>query len=102
MKGDVLLPIPAGSLLTVTVDAWSSYTISGVFRALAEISPAELRTEWYRLHPDQDNHNSFDEARFLVWVHEKGLIEPVDCLEWHLGDFGDGYEMQVSKMEGKE
>jgi hypothetical protein len=90
--------IPAGFLLTVTTGCYSDYSVSGVFRAKADIDAAGLRAEWLSDHPEQAEDYAFDESAFLGWIARRGLIEPMDCFEWHLGDYSCASEMRVYPM----
>jgi len=85
--------IPAGTVMAITVGAFSSYQVCGIFRALFIINPEELRTEWMKLHPDQVDR--FEEDKFLAWLFGLGLLEQIDFIEWHLTDFGGADEMRI-------
>jgi len=94
-----MLPIPAGSLFTVTSGEYSDYSVRGVFRALAAINADALRSEYLAERPEQAVEYCFREDQFLGWVARKGLIEAVDCFEWHLCNYSRASEMDVSKMD---
>lgn len=95
---DDMVIIPAGSLLTVTTGVYSDYCVRGVFRATANIDASALRDAWLKEHPEQDGEYTFREAEFLGWAARQGLIEPLDCFEWHLSDYSRASEMTVEKM----
>lgn len=82
------VPIPAGSLLTISTGEYSDYSVWGVFKALDEIDADALRSEYLALHPDQAGRYTFNTTEFVAWVSRKGLLEPVPSFEWHLGTFG--------------
>lgn len=82
-------PIPAGHIFTVTTGCYSEYSVHGVFRTIAEVDPDALVAQWLAAHEEQRRPWGFDEAAFLAWVSRQGLIEPVDSLEWHVGDQGE-------------
>jgi hypothetical protein len=91
--------IPSGSFLTITVGAYSSYRIRGVFRAVQEIDADKLRNEWFSADPKPRNTWDDDSDAFLGWIARKNLLEPIDSYEWHLGDYGGLEEMEVSKAD---
>jgi hypothetical protein len=99
--GKTMRPIPAGSLFTVTTGVYSSYEVTGVFRAAADIDPQALLDEWLEVHPEQKQQFSFIEDRFLAFVFRKGLMEPVDTYEWHLADYSSSSAMDVDFHSGK-
>jgi hypothetical protein len=88
-------PIPAGSLLIITTDEYSSYYVMGVFRAKQTIDHANLYKEYLKEYPEQAHPPgspymdeivgwNFRPDKFLAWVSRKGLLEPLDCYEWNL------------------
>ncbi|MDA8251089.1 MAG: hypothetical protein M0Z28_18225 [Rhodospirillales bacterium] len=91
-------PIPSGSLFTISTGEYSDYTVGGVFRAKAEIDPEALRAEWLMAHPDQAQSYRFQDYKFLGWIASKGLLEPIDCIEWHLGGCSEADGMWVDPM----
>ena len=93
--------IPAGALFTITVGAYSDYTISGVFRAKVAIDPNVLRSAYLAKNPAQRERYRFSNAKFLVWLAQKDLLVPVECIEWHLTDYGDADEMGVNALQGE-
>lgn len=94
-----MLPIQSGALLTVTTGEYSDYCVRGVFRALTDIDAGKVRGEYLSGRPEQREANSFDGDGFLSFIAAKGLIEPVDCFEWHLCDYGNSDEMEVWKFD---
>lgn len=92
-----LLPIPAGSLLTVRTGEYSDYYVRGIFRALRDIDAAKLREEYLSERPKQRERYHFEDDEFLAWAVRGGYIEPVDGLEWHLSDYSDAAVMSVER-----
>lgn len=90
--------IRAGSLLIVSTGEYSDYSVDGVFRAKSDIDPEALRSEWLALHPEQTVRYCFRDEQFLAWVAGKGLLEPIDCTEWHLGDYCYAEDMWTNAM----
>ena len=90
--------IPSGSLLTVTTGEYSDYSVSGVFRALADIDCDSLRDTWIEEFPEQKEPYRFERMAFLAMAVRLKLLEPIDCFEWHLGDYSNIDEMSLSKM----
>jgi hypothetical protein len=94
-----MMPIPAGSLLTVTTGEYRNWcTIDGVFLAKSDIDPESLRDQWLQDHPDQREEHCFEEGNFLAWTASLGLIEPLDCYEWHLSNYSIADQMDVQKL----
>jgi hypothetical protein len=93
-----MIPIPAGALLTITTGAYSDYCIKGVFRAIKTLDCDALKSAWILLHPDQAGDYNFDDSQFIAWLAVEGLIEPVDCFEWYLGDYGHIETMSVEQL----
>lgn len=93
-----MMPIPAGSLFTVTAGCYSDYHIHGVFRAIAKIDADQLIVDWLAEHPEQKKPYCFDVSAFLAAIARKGLIESIDCFEWHLGDYDSVDEIGITKM----
>lgn len=91
-----LATIPKGTLFSITNDEYSSYSLHGHFRALADIDAEQLRSQWLAAHPEQATQYNFDEDKFLAWVWKLQIMEPVDCFEWHLHDYGDADKMDVT------
>jgi hypothetical protein len=91
-------PIPAGALFTMTTGEYSDYCIEGVFRASAEIDADALLAQWFIDHPEQNEKYRFHEREFIVaHIH---LFEPVECWEFHVGDYSSPNEHFVRKLEG--
>lgn len=97
MTDPEMTPIPAGALFTITTGAYSSYYIVGVFRATQEINTSSLVAAYLSENPEQCEKYRFKEREFLGWLAQKGLLEPVETWEWHLGDYGNVREMYVDK-----
>jgi hypothetical protein len=91
--------IPFGSFLTITTGAYSGYCVRGVFRAVQDIDADKLRDEWLSIDPKPKKIMEDDTDVFLGWVARKGLLEPIDSYEWHLGDYGGLEEVEVSKAD---
>jgi len=89
--------IPAGSLLTITTGEYSDYTVHGVFRAIKDLDVDALKAEWLLVHPNQAENYKFSAVAFLA--HIANLLEPVECFEWHLADYGNITEMFVSRLD---
>jgi hypothetical protein len=87
MTMKTMIPIPAGALLTITSGEYSSYFVSGVFRAVKTLDCDALKSAWIQLHPDQSEEYHFEESQFIAWVAIEGWLEPVDCFEWHIGNY---------------
>ena len=100
MNEEDMLPIPAGSIFTVTTGELSSYGISGVFRAVSNLDPESLRESYLVEYPEQREEYCFRGHTFLAWLARRGLIETVPCLEWHLYDYGCAGEMRVYDLVG--
>lgn len=94
-----MVTIPAGSLLTVSSGTYSDYSITGVFRAKADIDAAALLDEWLRLHPEQAKEYRFREHEFMGWVARKDLLEAIPCFEWHITDYSNASDMCVDTLE---
>lgn len=90
--------IPEGATFTITTGEYSDYCVQGVFKAIYDINPQTLLDEYLNANPKQRENYSFDDRQFLAFVSAKGLIEQVECFEWHLCDYGKCGEMQVSKV----
>lgn len=91
--------IPAGVLFTATTGCYSDYIVRGVFRSLQELDPNALRDEYLQLYPEQATKYRFRDEQFLTWVTRKGLIEIVDCWEWHLEDYSTVQDMWTGKVD---
>lgn len=91
-----MTPIPKGAFLTISTGAYSSYSVQGVFRAIETIDADALRTEYLTDNPDQRERYHFDDSAFLAWVARKGLIDPIPSFEWHLSDYSDADDMDVT------
>lgn len=101
MADKELVPIPKGSLITVTSGMYSDYTIDGIFKAVELLDPKQLLEEWLILHPEEREYYGFNDYKFIAWLHIRNLIEPVECYEWHLEDYSNPEEeMQSYKLEG--
>jgi hypothetical protein len=94
-----MMLIPAGSLLTITLREYSDYSVIGVFRAMADIDPDRVRGQWLQDHPDEREECCFEEYKFLAWIAACGLIQPLECYEWHLGNYGCISHMSVEKND---
>lgn len=95
-----MMVIPAGAIFTITTGAYSGYSVRGVFRAVADIDADTLRDEWLATDPKPPRRSWDDDLdAFLGWVARKGLLEPLDSFEWHLGDYGDLDDMDVSHAD---
>lgn len=92
--------IPAGALFTITVGVYSDYEISGVFRAKAAIDPNALRSAYLNDYPEQRDAYKFSYNKFLGWLAQKDLLDPVACMEWHLTDYGGADEMDIDTLQG--
>lgn len=89
-----MLPIPKGAIFTITSGGgYSDYYVLGVFRALEEINLDHALSEWLQQHPDQSV--DFDGNDFMTSLSH--LFEQIDAWNWHLGDYGNVDEMEVSK-----
>jgi hypothetical protein len=97
-----MVVIPAGSLLTISVGAYSDYTVYGVFRALKDIDAEDIRDRWLTNNPQQGENYHFDESEFLGWVTREGFLEPIESFEWHLADYSNCSEMWVDAPGGDE
>lgn len=97
-----MIPIPAGSLFTITSGEYSDYHVRGVFRAIVDIDADALRRDWVAAHPDQNDDYHFREDQFLGWIARMGLLECVDAYEWHLGSYSNISAMDVTKIENDD
>lgn len=90
--------IPAGSLLTISTGEYSDYSIHGVFRAIHNIDAETLRLRWLADHPEEAERYRFNAMAFLAAATKAGLVEQVECWEWHLDDDCDASDMTVRKI----
>jgi hypothetical protein len=88
--------IPEGAFFTVSSGCYSDYMVSGVFRALKEIPTAQLLETYLSERPSQRSHYGFRDGEFLADVTRQGYIEPIDSWNWHMSNYGDASEMDVS------
>ena len=88
--------IPAGSTFTVSTGEYSDYSVHGVFRALKEIDPKKLADDWLERYPNEAEGDSFNESKFLGEAFRAGLFEHVPSFEWHLCDYSEISEMDVT------
>jgi hypothetical protein len=93
-----MVPIPKGALFTVITGEYSDYYVRGVFRAKEDIDAETLRGRWLIAHPEQRKDYNFEEDEFLAWAASLGLMEPLDCYEWHLADYGCVNTMTVAQI----
>jgi hypothetical protein len=94
--------IPAGALFTFATGEYSDYSIAGVFRATAEINPDVEIGLYLQEHPEQAKDYHFRADKFLAWVFGRRLMEPVDCMEWHVSSYGKvdaGWGVSVMENE---
>lgn len=94
-----MCPIPKDTLFTITSGVYSDYEVHGVFRAVKSLNTAMLRIDYLCAHPEQRGVG-FRERDFLGWLARQNLIEPVESMEWFLGD-RDCHEMSVSSQGGR-
>jgi hypothetical protein len=83
------IEIPAGKLFIVSTGEYSDYSVSGLFRAKAELKPDDLLEEYLTQHPEERDGYNADFDRFVAWLTGRGLIEGVEHAEWHLGSYGN-------------
>lgn len=93
-------PIPKGMLFTVTAGVYSDYGVMGVFRAVADIDVAALVNEYLSEMPRQRKRHQFNEREFLAWLYRRGVLEAVQCMELHLGDYSAPEEIRSDEMDG--
>ena len=75
--------IPAGTMLTISTDCYSSYEVHGVFRVLKDITHEDYK----RFRPaDDDDYEEL--SGVIAQMARQGFIEDVESLELHLGDYG--------------
>ena len=85
-----LLPIPAGTLFTITTGAYSDYIVQGVFRAVKEIDTAAFEAEFNQKFPKKfplSRYSSVEDSpeSFIGWAAASGAIEPFASWEWSIG-----------------
>jgi hypothetical protein len=85
--------IKSGQLFTVSSGEYSDYQVIGVFQANADFDVKELLEAYLLEFPKQAQRFRFDAQGYLGWCARKNLFEPVESLEWHLGDYGNSSEM---------
>ena len=95
MSDKEMEPIPAGSLVNITTGEYSNYSIHGVFRANVELNPNALRAEFLNAHPEAKTTYGFSLTKFLGYLIQKQMLEPIESFEWGFGDF----DMNVSYYE---
>lgn len=81
-----MLPIPAGALLILTAGEYSGYGVEGLFRAKALLEPTVLLKEYLSTSTAEGFEatlQNFEDHRFIGWLVKRGLIEHIDCYEWH-------------------
>lgn len=102
-SGKRMAIIPAGSLLTVSTGEYSDYSVRGVFRAKSDIDADALRQEWLKDNPvNEENYWFFNEDQFLGWVCRLGLLDPVDCFEWHIAPPNEAWHtMTVEQLKNR-
>lgn len=93
--------IKAGEFVMLSSGAYSDYGIHGLYRATADIDPDKLVAEWLGANPDQKEQYSFREDAFVSDAYKRGLLEAMDAVEWHLGDYGSTAEMDVSDVSNR-
>lgn len=89
--------IKSGALFTVSTGEYSDYSVAGVFRALRDIRPFDLRDQWLEDHPAQRERYAFDYGAFFAWVTRQGYCEAVESQEWHLADYSCSDEMTLTR-----
>lgn len=93
------LPIPAGSVFTITKGVYSDYGVLGVFRARVEIDTDVQLKGFLLKHPEARIDGDWDwdaQEKFVAWLTKAELIEPVPSFEMHLGDYSR-LEIEVTK-----
>jgi hypothetical protein len=91
--------IKQGSLLTISTGEYSDYFIQGVFRATKEINVDELTKTYLAENPRQRKEFEFNDSQFLGWVARQGFLEPIDCYEWHLSEYGKVERMMLYERD---
>lgn len=95
-----MIPIPAGTLVTITSGEYGNVHIIGLFRAIKTLDCGALQKQWIQIHPDQVEEFSFEEINFIAWAVVEGWLEPVDRFEWYLANSGSVDEMLVYQPTG--
>jgi len=94
----IMEPIKAGSLLTITAGKYSSYEVKGVFKATSDIYPDQVVKSYLENGPSKEFWED-TLHHFFGWLVRQELLAPVDCVDWHLGDYSSFEEMEVSHWE---
>ena len=85
---DMQTDIKKGELITIATGAYSDYSISGVFRVLADFNPQEQMEKFAAETPLEDDDTYRDLSEFIAWISRSGLLEPLESREWHIGSYG--------------
>jgi len=94
--------IKKGELIMVTKGVYSDYISMGHFRAKKDFSPSELRSRYLKDRPQEAEMSHFSSYSFLNWISvDLDLLEEVDCVEFHLANYGDSNEMCVYGPEDR-
>lgn len=91
--------IEKGTLLVMTSGCYSDYSINDYMRVKQSFDPEAVVERFkasgkyliYNKHRGKEIPNG-SHARFMAWLIEEGLVEPVEpdtVCEWHLGEYED-------------
>ena len=97
MQRQKMRTIKAGETVIVTSGVYSDYRVMGMFRCLKDFSPDEEMIKYTRPSAFKKDRDFFEDTKCLAGLCSDRILEEVQHMELHLGDYGDLEEASLQE-----
>jgi hypothetical protein len=88
--------VKKGQQLLLTEGEYSDYSVIGIFTAKEDLNTKELKAEYLKSYPKQDQPYRSDHHKFVNWLcNTKNLVDEVDFRELHIGSYSSLSDMEI-------
>ncbi len=76
------------TMLVLSAGKYSDYMVIAIGKAIQDIDVEQLRSEYFKLYPEQKKSYGLKPSQFLSWlITDKKVIEEMNYEEWWFSDY---------------